>query len=264
MMLTTKNASATLVQAMIIPMRKLQLKVMLPTEAAKAVLKQNISAKKTPAPVTQLANAAVKSVLQSVIAAPLKNLRVVKLVILVPVIMSVAGHGSIAKEQLAQQIPQNAALFAKAIIFPISAPVHLTVTEFIVTVTVPVLALPAAVAAAAPDQVFLQVMIDIPIRLIAHAIKILTILGVIQLILMLNVGIEIRELFWTLTLQQVLMVVAAAKLFAYPIIALMKVDGCFPELALFTSSSNQPHFLGCNDGLCTICYTDCAQQSIDV
>ena len=174
--------------------------------------------------------------------------------------MSVAGHGSIAKEQLAQQIPQNAALFAKAIIFPISAPVHLAVTEFIVTVTVPVLALPAA----APDQVFLQVMIDIPIRLIAHAIKILTILGAIQLILMLNVGIEIRELFWTLTLQQVLMVVAAAKLFAYPIIALMKVDGCFPELALFTSSLNQPHFLGGDDGLCTICYTDCAQQSIDV
>ncbi len=37
--------------------------------------------------------------------------------ILVPVIMSAAGHGSIAKEQLAQQIPQNAALFAKATTF---------------------------------------------------------------------------------------------------------------------------------------------------
>ncbi len=52
MMLTTKNVSATLVRVMIIPMRKLRLRVMWLTEAAKAVLKQNISAKKTPAPVT--------------------------------------------------------------------------------------------------------------------------------------------------------------------------------------------------------------------
>ena len=78
MMLTTKNVSATLVRVILIPMHKLQPKVMLPTEAAKAVLKQNISAKKTPAQVTQLANAAAKSVLQSAIAALLKNLRVAK------------------------------------------------------------------------------------------------------------------------------------------------------------------------------------------
>ena len=62
----------------LIPMHKLQPKVMLPTEAAKAVLKQNISAKKTPAQVTQLANAAAKSAPPSAIVAPLKSLRVAK------------------------------------------------------------------------------------------------------------------------------------------------------------------------------------------
>ena len=78
MMLTTKNVNATPARVILIPMHKLQPKVMLPTEAAKAVLKQNISAKKTPAQVTQLANAAAKSVLQSAIAALLKSLRAVR------------------------------------------------------------------------------------------------------------------------------------------------------------------------------------------
>ena len=78
MMATTKNVNATPAPVILIPMRKLRLRVMLLTEAVKAAQKQNTSAKKTPAPVTQLANAAVKSVLQSAIAALLKNLRVAK------------------------------------------------------------------------------------------------------------------------------------------------------------------------------------------
>ena len=78
MMPTTKNVNATPARVMIIPMRKLRLRVMWLTEAAKAAQKQNTSAKKTPAPVTQLANAAVKSVLPSAIAALLKSLRIVK------------------------------------------------------------------------------------------------------------------------------------------------------------------------------------------
>ena len=78
MMLTTKNVSATLVRVILIPMHKLQLRVMLLMAVAKVAPKQNISAKKTPAQVTQLANAAAKSVLQSAIAALLKSLRVAR------------------------------------------------------------------------------------------------------------------------------------------------------------------------------------------
>ena len=78
MMLTTKNVNATPALVILIPMHKLQPKVMLPTEDAKAVPKQNINARKTPAPVIQLANVAAKSAPPSAIAVPLKSLRVVR------------------------------------------------------------------------------------------------------------------------------------------------------------------------------------------
>ena len=78
MMLTTKNVNATPARVILIPMHKLQPKVMLPTEDAKAVPKQNINARKTPAPVIQLANVAAKSAPPSAIAALLKSLRVVR------------------------------------------------------------------------------------------------------------------------------------------------------------------------------------------
>ena len=156
-MLTTKNVNVTLVRVMIIPMRKPRLRVMLLTAAAKAAQKQNINARKTPAPVTQLANAAEKSVLPSVTAALLKSLRVVKPVILVPVIMSVAGHGNIALVLHVLQIVLDVAFIVKAIIFLTVVQVLPIATEFIVTVTVPVVVLILAVVIAAEALLYTEI-----------------------------------------------------------------------------------------------------------
>ena len=75
----TKNANATLVPDMTIPMRRQQLRAMFPTGAAQAVSKPNTSARKTPAPATAPANAAAKPALLPVTpdlpknSAPAKN-----------------------------------------------------------------------------------------------------------------------------------------------------------------------------------------------
>ena len=74
----TKNANATLVPDMTIPMRRQQLRAMFPTGAAQAVPKPNTSAKKTPAPVTAPANAAAKSALLPVTPDQSKNLNPAK------------------------------------------------------------------------------------------------------------------------------------------------------------------------------------------
>ena len=61
--------------------------------------------------------------------------------ILVPVIMNAEEHGSIVKERLVLQIPQNVAPIAKVIIFLTNVQVLPIATEFIVTATVPALVL---------------------------------------------------------------------------------------------------------------------------
>ena len=74
----TKNANATLVPDMTIPMRRQQLRAMFPTGAAQAVPKPNTSARKTPAPATAPANAAAKPALLPVTPDQSKNLNPVK------------------------------------------------------------------------------------------------------------------------------------------------------------------------------------------
>ena len=74
----TKNANATLVPDMTIPMRRQQLRAMFPTGAAQAVPKPNTSARKTPAPATAPANAAAKPALLPVTPDQSKNLNPAK------------------------------------------------------------------------------------------------------------------------------------------------------------------------------------------
>ena len=73
-----KNANATLVPDMTIPMRRPRLRAMFPTGAAQAVPKPNTSARKTPAPATAPANAAAKPALLPVTPDQSKNLNPVK------------------------------------------------------------------------------------------------------------------------------------------------------------------------------------------
>ena len=74
----TKNANATLVPDMTIPMRRPRLRAMFPTGAAQAVPKPNTSARKTPAPATAPANAAAKPALLPVTPDQFKNLNPAK------------------------------------------------------------------------------------------------------------------------------------------------------------------------------------------
>ena len=120
MMLTTKNVNATPAPVILIPMHKLQPKVMLPTEAAKAVLKQNISARKTPAPVTQLANAAAKSALPSAIAALLKSLRAVRnaaMILALRALLQSLVVQALIKEVLGQR---NVEILVMYVVLPLS------------------------------------------------------------------------------------------------------------------------------------------------
>ena len=130
----TKNANATLVPDMTIPMRRPRLRAMFPTGAAQAVPKPNTSARKTPAPVTAPANAAAKPALLPVTPDQSKNLNPAKNATHVRVIMTAAEAGNTAKEAFVPRTVLVAALTAKATTSPIPAAV-ITVPVTAITVT---------------------------------------------------------------------------------------------------------------------------------
>lgn len=136
MMPITKNANAIPATDTTIPMNRRRLRVILLTEAVRAVRKQNTSVRKTPAPVIRSANAAVKSALQPVTQAQQKNSPGAKAVIPVPVIMIAAEAGNIAPATPVLPMRQNAVFTAPATISRINATMLQTATEFTGTGTV--------------------------------------------------------------------------------------------------------------------------------